>query len=518
MKKYKIIYALGLLCLPFASNSQNLDDVLRFNQRELTGTSRSLSMANAFGALGGDMSAISINPAGIAVYRTSEFTFTPSLSIQHNSAKFGDFSTSEDEFSLPLNQIGGVTTQKTLREKNSGLISTHFGFSYNRTADFNYTTNATRLEVADSYTNDGIIANTLLSNIMLEANGILTDNLKKRAKYAFKNYLINPLVEGSTEYFNEYEDIVDIDETTSEIINRNTKGIDQNYHIKNSGYAGEYGLTFGANISHIFLFGASLNFQSFNFEQTQTFSEFNTYGFDPAYNEDLDYFDAYTYLSQKGFGVNGKFGMILNLNPIRIGASIHTPTFYDIDEDYYEGMESFYQNNDHYWDESDFFSYSYNYRSPYRVQGSFAYIIGKKALISLDYEMTDHTSSKITSKDKYVSDYYELNQLIKDDLKASHDFKAGIEYKPLPFLAVRAGLAYFDSPFKDHVYKLDKWMYTGGFGIRNGNFFFDAAYAQTVYDDNLNTQGLFYGVTQNGNPIELSNRRHQASFTFGWKF
>lgn len=480
-------------------------------------------MANAFGALGGDLSAISINPAGIAVYRTSEFSFTPSLSLNQSTANYSPFSTKEDKFSFPLNQIGGVATQKTLREKTEGLVSTHFGFTYNRTADFNYKMNSRMGQgVKDIYSMEGITANTLLTNIMLEANGYSTNNMSDRAYFAYETFLINPLFEESTEYYSEYEYVVDIDENNSEIIYRNLNGVDQDFLIENSGYAGEYGFTFGANISHVFLLGASLNFQSFKFEQRQTFREINTYGFDPAYQEDLDYFDAFTNLSQKGFGINGKFGMILNLSPVRIGASFHTPTFYGIDEEYYEGIESFFRNYDHYINESNLGTFSYNYRTPYRAQGSIAFVLGKIALVSFDYEMTDHTSSKITSKDGFNTGFAQLNDQIKANFRIAHDFKAGVEIKPVPYLALRGGAAYLSSPFKEASTDVDlsKWMATAGIGIRSKNFYFDVAYAQTIYDDSyfLHTEGSIWDGVYFNDPIELSNRRHQASFTFGWKF
>ena len=46
-------------------------DAYRFSQTELNGTARSMSMGGAFGALGGDMSVMSHNPAGLGVYRSS---------------------------------------------------------------------------------------------------------------------------------------------------------------------------------------------------------------------------------------------------------------------------------------------------------------------------------------------------------------------------------------------------------------------------------------------------------------
>ncbi|MCU4155421.1 hypothetical protein J1N10_05500 [Carboxylicivirga sp. A043] len=518
----KTLYTLFISCFfALTLTAQNLDDALRFNKREMTGTSRSLGMANAFGALGGDLSAISINPAGIAVYRTSEFAFTPSLSLNQSKASYGGLTDKDDKYSFPFNQIGGVSTYKPLREKDKGLISTHFGFTYTRTADFNENTSMFMGRgVQDSYDNTGYptALNTLLNNIVWEANGKNPDEMSDRAYYTYEAYLFDPVEDGSIEYFSQYEDI----DADGFIFDRNVNGIDQYNIIEREGYSGEYGFTFGANISHFLMLGTSINVQSFRYEQTESFREVNNNSFDPKGPKDVDYFDAYSKLSQKGIGVNGKFGIILNLHPIRLGASFHTPTFMEIDEEYNRGISSYFIDYRSFKKPFDASEFSYNYRTPYRAQGSLAFVLGKFGLISVDYEMTDHTSSKFNSS-SYETMFKKINNDINEQMKITHDFRAGIEIKPVPYFALRAGAAYFDSPIKKEYtdVELTKWMATGGIGIRNKNFFFDVAYAYKFNEDNyyINTSdnSLLYGLSFS-EPVNLEYRNHQASFTFGWKF
>ena len=54
-----------------SSYGQDLTDALRYSTGETQGTARFKSMSGAFGALGGDMSAVSINPAGSAIFNLS---------------------------------------------------------------------------------------------------------------------------------------------------------------------------------------------------------------------------------------------------------------------------------------------------------------------------------------------------------------------------------------------------------------------------------------------------------------
>ena len=78
--KMKRIYVAALLSLSAATLwAQQEMDAYRYSPMDLNGTARSIGMGGAFGALGGDMSAMSHNPAGIAVYRSSELQTTLAL-------------------------------------------------------------------------------------------------------------------------------------------------------------------------------------------------------------------------------------------------------------------------------------------------------------------------------------------------------------------------------------------------------------------------------------------------------
>ena len=69
----------GLCVYTICGIAQNELDVLRYSRLGLGGTARFTSMAGAMGALGGDATVLSYNPAGLGVFRRSDLTFTPSL-------------------------------------------------------------------------------------------------------------------------------------------------------------------------------------------------------------------------------------------------------------------------------------------------------------------------------------------------------------------------------------------------------------------------------------------------------
>ena len=66
-------------------NSQNIYDAINYNFSNDLGNSRFTSMGGAFGALGGNLSAISTNPASGAVFELSRAG--GSITLENNSMK-----------------------------------------------------------------------------------------------------------------------------------------------------------------------------------------------------------------------------------------------------------------------------------------------------------------------------------------------------------------------------------------------------------------------------------------------
>ena len=87
MKKIAITTAALILTLQ-GLFAQNVDDALRYSQIFYTGTARFMSMGGAFTALGGDLSALSQNPGGLGIFRTSEISVSPQLFHNSTEANF----------------------------------------------------------------------------------------------------------------------------------------------------------------------------------------------------------------------------------------------------------------------------------------------------------------------------------------------------------------------------------------------------------------------------------------------
>ena len=83
----KTAITLLLMAAGVCAYAQNAYDALTFSENNYEGTARTVAMGNAFTALGGDLGAVTINPAGSAVAGYSQISITPSFTISTNTAQ-----------------------------------------------------------------------------------------------------------------------------------------------------------------------------------------------------------------------------------------------------------------------------------------------------------------------------------------------------------------------------------------------------------------------------------------------
>ena len=134
----KLIFAFGIGCIwNISVSAQNDIDAMRYSQITFGGTARFASMAGSMGALGGDISTLSFNPAGIAIYRKGELSITPSVFSQSTSSTFNGTNASDRKLNFNFGNIGLVTTiNLTGKNNTTGWESINFGFGYNRKNNF----------------------------------------------------------------------------------------------------------------------------------------------------------------------------------------------------------------------------------------------------------------------------------------------------------------------------------------------------------------------------------------------
>src|SRR5690606_31963367 len=132
--------------------AQDVTDAIRYSSDEVQGTARFRAMSGAFGALGGDMSAVSINPAGSAIFTTSHASISiSSLNTSNDVSYFNGFNSSSDS-KFDLNQTGAAFVFNNTNQ-NSPWKKFVLSIGYDKLGNFedNWFASGTNTNSIDSY-------------------------------------------------------------------------------------------------------------------------------------------------------------------------------------------------------------------------------------------------------------------------------------------------------------------------------------------------------------------------------
>lgn len=561
----RAILILAACGVAFSAGAQTMYDALDFSENNYYGTARSVAMGNAFTALGGDLGGIMINPAGSAVAGYSQIAITPSLNIAVNTAQgtyFNgqpngferDMRNSSTRFTLP--NVGFTLNFDTHRTR--GLKSVTLGFVANGSNYFhdNLLARGTNPNtsfmgaLAYSATTDAINYGWDVSGLTA-ADPYNNSNIPWRFIAGWEAGLYS--LYGPASNMNEF---IGTSESYDLIPGGNPEDLrdysiwqsgplDQTYGRTVSGSKYDYIINLGMNFSDRFYFGFNLGITSMDYryedwiiEKAQDPSDFVITFQNPDGTVDNTEFSDMEFTSRygaTGVGVYGKFGFIARpVAGLRIGGAIQTPTSTVIKE-YTSYYAASYYTGSRYNASSQSPENRYRYRliSPFRFNVGAAYTFGEFGLISADYEMCDYSAMRFKETEISDNSYFDdgANADIREYTGASHIFRAGIEIKPLPFMAIRAGYGLTTSPeryYEDNVkkaVKADRHSVSAGLGFSsNGSFFADLAFRATKYADEYvyPYEDYIFGADESGyfpSP-EILNRKwiYDVMLTIGFRF
>ena len=456
----KNIFSFSFFTLAFLSILPNLsaqtpNDALRYSQTTFGGTARSMGVAGAFGALGGDFSATSNNPAGLGIYQKSEVVFTPSLFVSNTETTYLGETRTDSRSNFNFNNLGIVFTNKPRdrKGKENKWRSTTFAFGMNRLANFNSRT------FLSGYNTDSSISQYYAERANGTTPAALRDELPFDAGLAYWVYAINPTTSDET----LYKAIADGDVQQEEFGNFQ-RGID------------EYTLSFASNYSDKLYLGATLGIDNVRYISDRTFRETDTQNS----TADFNYFDVEDYLSVSGIGINGKLGLIYRATDfLRVGVAAHTPTAISLQESYSTLMRSEFESFTPDDASSPNGEYNYDITTPWRLVGSAAFL-HKFGFVSVDYEFVDYSQMQFSFGDSADERSFanDLNSTIRSANKAASNIRIGSELALDKFRA-RLGYAFYGSPYVD-VEDSNRQSITGGLGIREQGFFLDLAYVHSL--------------------------------------
>lgn len=425
------------------------------------GTSRFNAMSGAFGALGGDVSAIGINPAGGAVARKSILSITLGNRNTNIDATYYNNTLNSQEDFFNLSHAGGILSFNN-DQNNSGWSRFAFTFNY-------------------------------------------------RIKNDFQNFFVAEGNSGKA-LFNEHPN------DTSNPINQYNNGQKQRFSNKTNGQTSVFSVGFSAVHENKLFVGGSVNMHDIQLKQTTSLNETNKDNNNNvlnAFNEQVSGFS--------GAGVSLSLGFIYKAHhAFRFGLAYESPTWYqEIVED--SNLNVFDPKDNRYNDwlgytkisannintdidsGEEFKSYAFQLKTPSRITASSAFVFGKKGLLSVDFTRKGYKNTKFIN-----GDFNNVNQNFSNDFKNTYAINIGTEWR-FDRMSLRGGYHYEQSPYKSTIEKDNLKGFSLGLGYNFGNAKFDLAYKKSEN----NSPYSIYNSSNIGEvkPIELVNNTSRITGT-----
>lgn len=467
-------------------------------QSDVYGTARYVGMGGAMGALGADLSTMAFNPAGIALYRRGDVSFT--FGGLWNNTKSNYYSNG----AATVDQAGAVFSLPT----HTGNFV--MGFNFQKKKNFNH--------AFDTFGNLGGLSQ-MDQMAELASNGIVSnENLAGFARD--EHYIVLDPSDGK--YYNPY-DQYGFENT------RHTWGSLQGFDID-----------FGLNLNDRAYFGLDFGFDNLEYRSVNRYSEF----YEP---NNLQKFTEGDYslnndVKVAGWGFNMKFGAIVRPfenNSLRLGFAVETPTWYTLRN------STFYSLYDDY-NEKETKAYEsylrFKLTTPWKIRASIGSTIGNVFAWDVDYEYAKWSamSQRYGNGGDNVKDPG-MNDHMGKALQGMHLVRAGVEFKPTKGWALRAGYNFASSPNNKSIgfdqYDIARYgspamaysvstsymhqkpthIITLGTGFKYKSFYLDLAYKLRSQKADFYAFDASFAETCL-DPVVVERTTHQISATLGFKF
>ena len=499
MKKLNLLF-IGVLSV---SNiyAQDITDALRYSQDEIQGTARYRALSGAFGALGGDMSAVSINPASSAVFSQSHASFSLSNQDVRNETNYFNELTNTNNSNLDINQ-GGASFVFASRS-NSPWKKFSVGVAYERTNNHEDNWNAIGLNTS----NDPDFSNSIASYFYDYAQGVRLEDISLNGRLveeAYRDILSNPNFRPFNFKYQQaflgyqayiLDPVLAEDNNTLYNANVNSGNFFHDYLYTSTGYNGKISFNLATQYEDNLYLGLNLNSHFIDYNRTTSLLEDNSNG------NTISEIDFDNTLSTKGNGFSFQLGGILKLSPeFRVGLTYDSPIWYTIEEETTQYINSNQADADIIYINDIVNIYpQYKLQTPAKITGSLAYVFGTQGLISFDYSRKDYSATSF----KPQNDFADLNADINNLLTTASTYKIGGEYK-IKQISLRGGYRFEESPYKDGITVGDLNGYSLGLGFNFGNTKLDVTYDGYERESKNNLYNLMLG----GAPQATVNRKN----------
>jgi hypothetical protein len=534
----KLFFAALAMAVVLPAAAQDTYESARLLGSDLNGTARYVGMGGAMEALGADISTTSSNPAGIGLFRHSTMSAGFGLVSQADAKEFDGRSTTNMSF----DQAGFVYSMRM--DRTSFL---NFAFNYHKSRNFNQI-----LSVADhairNASSNAITAEKDLQgyySLGMSTDGYLLGyksptSSQRSLNFSQLDYLNANVLADEVPYEENgrlYKDLVLYG------MNADTYNFDRAHR----GWINDFDFTLSGNSDDRVYWGVTVGIHDVNYKGYSEYAEGLRFS-DGTDGGIVSYGD---YRKITGTGVDLKLGVIVRpveYSPFRVGLYVNTPTWYDLTTENTTALinqSALGSCADGTYIEAGDIDNSYKFRfyTPWKFGLSLGHTIGKNLALGATYEFSDYGASQNRVKDGFDDygneDSYKDNVMkrnTEDVLKGVSTLKVGLEFKPVPEVALRAGYNYVSPAYAENGVRdqtLDSYgvMYastsdyvnwkgtnriTAGIGCKIGSMNLDASYQYST------TDGTFYpfqpNVTGGVSAADVSNKRHQVLFTLGYTF
>ena len=462
-------------------------DVLKFSHYFNGGSARVQAIGGASYSLGGDISSISLNPAGIGFFNKKIFSLSyNSKNIKNNSFFIGESSSSQSS----LKDIDNISILLPVKNRssyfNTGLSECpecpklNIGLSFTRIKDFGN----------DRYYRGYNDNNSIIDYFLYDAQGVPLSQISNSEpisgigllQEAYDHYLINPDLDLPGSYFSF------------------VGGFPlQEERIINEGGINKFSLSAGTNIKDKIFLGIGTHIYFINYEQTRMFAEsqYEILNENGVWESEgiLDFIKLNDFFKIKGNGFSTSIGIIFKpINELNIGLNFETKTKYLLKEELESELETNYFN--YYFQPEDttlgnsisgtaLSVAQYNFTSPSKFTIASSYFIYKYGFISADIDFINYSGARIQS---YDFNHYNDNQEIVNLYKSlAINYRFGIEARLKKFY-LRAGYNYLTDPnrISDNINN-DKIKKSIGLGYLSKGINLDIAYTSLKTDSRLSS-------------------------------
>lgn len=484
------------------AQSGYFEDAYRFSNVVPAGSARIIGVGGTQWSLGGDVSNIAGNPAGLGFFRNSEASVTLGYTDWGVETQFLGQSRSYNTTNFALPNVSYVIAKPKNEYESGAFKGGSFGIGFQRIANFN---------TEFGYFSDEQGASSIIDFYLQDAFGVPESQIEGYGLtgLAYLTYQINPVP------LDESGAVIPDPDTYDSFV---TGFPFQDENVTQEGSANQFTLSYGGNFNHKLFLGGSLGIRTFNFESRKFYNE--EFVDEPLANSSLQEF-----LYINGGGVNLNLGIIYKpIEVINLGFTFQSPTWFGINEEYSANVVA--QYNNYYFEQedvtlgreeavTDLILSAYNLNTPLKIGGGATYFFGKNGFISADVDWIDYSNARLNSNDFNEGPD---NEAIKSVYTSTLNYRVGAEYKINNF-RLRGGYAFFGDPYSESSYDRSSQQISGGVGVKINKFSVDFALVNQKFNALYSSYQVLDAEGNNYGPVtEMENNLLNGVLTLGFSF